>query len=92
MNITPLPEVKIRYDEDNAKDFFGRTAHYDPNKKEVVVYATGRHPKDICRSFTHEMVHHIQNIERQVRKYTDFRYNMLTKRSTRTRERSIPSR
>ena len=63
MNITPLPEVKIRYDEDNAKDFFGRTAHYDPNKKEVVVYATGRHPKDICRSFTHEMIHHIQNIE-----------------------------
>lgn len=63
MNIQPLPEVKIRYDEENAKDFFGKTAYYDPNKKEVVVYVTGRHPKDICRSFTHEMVHHIQNIE-----------------------------
>src|SRR5210317_903743 len=25
MNIQPLPEVKVRYDEDNAKDFFGKT-------------------------------------------------------------------
>jgi len=63
MNIQPLPEVKVRYDEDNAKDFFGKTAYYDPNSKEIVLYATGRHPKDICRSFTHEMVHHIQNLE-----------------------------
>ena len=51
MNIQPLPEVKVRYDEDNAKDFFGKTAYYDPNSKEIVLYATGRHPKDICRSF-----------------------------------------
>ena len=63
MNIQPLPEVKVRYDEDNAKDFFGKTAYYDPNNKEIVLYATDRHPKDICRSFTHEMIHHIQNLE-----------------------------
>ena len=63
MNIQPLPEVKVRYDEDNAKDFFGKTAYYDPNSKEIVLYATDRHPKDICRSYTHEMIHHIQNLE-----------------------------
>jgi hypothetical protein len=33
MNITPLPEVKIRYDEDQANDFFGKTAYYDPVNK-----------------------------------------------------------
>jgi hypothetical protein len=66
MNIQPLPEVKVRYDEENAKDFFGKTAHYDPNSKEIVLYVSGRHPKDICRSFTHEMVHHIQNIENRL--------------------------
>ena len=66
MNIQPLPEVKVRYDEENAKDFFGKTAHYDPNNKEIVLYVSGRHPKDICRSFTHEMVHHIQNIENRL--------------------------
>ena len=63
MNITPLPEIKIRYDENEANNFFGKTAYYDPNNKEVVLYAMGRHPKDVCRSFAHEMIHHMQNIE-----------------------------
>jgi hypothetical protein len=63
MNITPLPEVKIRYDENEANDFFGKTAYYDPNNKEVILYVMGRHPKDVCRSFAHEMIHHMQNIE-----------------------------
>ena len=63
MNITPLPEVKIRYDENQANDFFGKTAYYDPNNQEVVLYVMGRHPKDVCRSFSHEMIHHMQNME-----------------------------
>jgi hypothetical protein len=63
MNITPLPEVKIRYDEDQANDFFGKTAYYDPNNQEVVLYVMNRHPKDVCRSFSHEMIHHMQNME-----------------------------
>lgn len=63
MKITPIPEIKIKRDAENAKNFFGRTAYYDPNKQEVVLYVEGRHPKDICRSFTHEMIHHMQNLE-----------------------------
>jgi len=63
MNITPLPEIKIRHDEDNSKNFFGRTAYYDPNVKEIVLFVDGRHNKDIVRSFSHEMVHHMQNLE-----------------------------
>ena len=63
MNITPLPEVKIKKDLVEASDFFGKTAYYDPNVKEVVLYTQGRHPKDVMRSFTHEMIHHIQNLE-----------------------------
>ena len=63
MNITPLPEVKIRYDEEQANDFFGKTAYYDPTKQEVVLYVMNRHPKDVCRSFSHEMIHHMQNME-----------------------------
>ena len=63
MNITPLPEVKIKKDLVEASDFFGKTAYYDPNLKEVVLYTQGRHPKDVMRSFTHEMIHHIQNLE-----------------------------
>ena len=63
MNILPLPEVKIRKDESEASNFFGKTAYYDPNNKEIVLYVEGRHDKDIVRSFSHEMVHHIQNLE-----------------------------
>ena len=63
MNITPLPEIKIKRDLVEASDFFGRTAYYDPNIKEIVLYTEGRHPKDVMRSFTHEMIHHIQNLE-----------------------------
>ena len=63
LNITPLPEVKLRRDIKEASDFFGRTAFYDPNINEIVIYVEGRHPKDVMRSFTHEMVHHIQNLE-----------------------------
>lgn len=63
MKITPLPEVKVRYDEKEANSFFGKTAHYDPNNKEVVLYVLGRHPKDVMRSFSHEMIHHMQNME-----------------------------
>ena len=63
MNITPLPEVKLRRDEANAANFFGRTAYYDPNAREVVLYITGRHDKDIVRSYAHEMIHHMQNLQ-----------------------------
>ena len=64
MNIEPLPSMEfIDGDSENAKDFFGKTAYYDPNKQHIVLYTEGRHPKDIVRSYAHEMIHHIQNLE-----------------------------
>lgn len=66
MKITPLPEVKVKQDLVESEDFFGKTAYYDPNVKEVVLYTQGRHPKDVMRSFTHEMIHHMQNLENRL--------------------------
>ena len=64
MPFTPLPSVKmINNDEENAQQFLGRTAHYEPQSGCIVLYTKGRHPKDILRSFAHEMIHHMQNIE-----------------------------
>jgi hypothetical protein len=64
MNIKPLPKVKfINGDSENARDFLGKTAYYDPNTSTITLYTEGRHPKDIVRSFSHEMIHHIQNLE-----------------------------
>jgi phosphopantetheine adenylyltransferase len=67
MNVKPLPKVKfINNDDGNSKDIFGKTAYYDPNERLVVLYTCNRHPKDILRSFSHEMIHHIQNIENRL--------------------------
>ncbi len=64
MNIEPLPSMEfIDGDTENAKDFFGKTAYYDPNRQHIVLYTEGRHPKDIVRSYAHEMIHHIQYLE-----------------------------
>ena len=65
MKVVPIPEVKIRHDEENAANLFGRTGYYQPDTQEIVLYATGRHPKDVLRSFCHELIHHMQNLEGQ---------------------------
>ncbi len=67
MNIEPLPTIEfVDGDSENASDFFGRTAYYDPNESHIVLYTEGRHPKDIVRSYAHEMIHHIQNLENRL--------------------------
>ena len=63
-NVEPLPKVEfVDGDTENAKEFLGKTAYYDPNTQTIVLYTEGRHPKDIVRSFSHEMVHHTQFLE-----------------------------
>ena len=63
LTIDPAPEIEFIEDEDNAKNPLGKTAYYDPNSRVIALYTTGRHPKDILRSFAHEMIHHCQNLE-----------------------------
>ena len=60
-NIQQAPKLVLRQDPSNAEEIFGRTAYYDPEESTIVVFITNRHPKDILRSFCHEMVHHVQN-------------------------------
>jgi cytidyltransferase-like protein len=70
LNIEPLPNVNfIEDDKENANNMLGRTAHYDPNEQCVTLYTYGRHPKDILRSYAHEMIHHKQNLEDRLQNY-----------------------
>ena len=63
LNLKPYPKVKfIKNDKENAADLLGKTAYYDPNAKVIALYTLGRHPKDILRSYAHELVHHHQNL------------------------------
>ena len=64
MNIKPLPKVKmIKNNKENADNMLGNTAYYNPTEKSITLFTLNRHPKDILRSFSHEMVHHMQNLE-----------------------------
>jgi len=53
--------IVFQSDQDNAGRILGKTAYYDPENFQVVLYTDGRHPKDILRSLSHELVHHAQN-------------------------------
>ena len=60
-DIQQAPKLILRKDEKNADMLFGRTAYYQPETQTIVVYTTNRHPKDILRSYCHELIHHVQN-------------------------------
>ena len=62
-----VKSVKLLPDKQNGELILGKTAHYDPENSEIVLYTFGRHPKDILRSFGHELVHHKQRCEGQFR-------------------------
>jgi hypothetical protein len=67
LNLEPLPDIIfIEDDKKNANNILGRTAYYDPNTKCVTLYTHSRHPKDILRSYAHEMIHHMQNLEGRI--------------------------
>ena len=56
------PVLNLVSDDQNTSPL-GKTAYYDPSSMEITIYVDGRHPKDIMRSFSHELVHHNQNLK-----------------------------
>ena len=46
-----------------SSHILGPTANYQPDTKTITVFSFGRHPKDMLRSFAHEVIHHVQNCE-----------------------------
>ena len=55
------PTIFFDSDADNSEKVLGKTGYYDPDASEVVIFIDKRHPKDILRSLSHELVHHSQN-------------------------------
>ena len=56
------PGLFFAEDGENGDKLLGKTAYYDPSNKDVVVFTTNRHGKDVLRSIAHELVHHMQNL------------------------------
>jgi hypothetical protein len=64
MKLEPLPQIQMVHDDiENGEDIFGKTAYYAPQTNIIVLFTYGRHPKDILRSYAHELVHVHQNME-----------------------------
>jgi hypothetical protein len=64
LNIMPLPALRIiNNDIKNAENILGKTAYYNPTDCSITLYTLNRHPKDILRSYSHEMIHRIQDNE-----------------------------
>jgi len=57
------PTINLISDSENAADPMGKTAFYNPELLEIAVYTDNRHPKDMLRSLSHELVHHSQNCD-----------------------------
>jgi hypothetical protein len=63
-HVKSLPKVIFKHNNtENAKNFFGKTAYYNPETKTIIIYTEGRHPKDLTRSFAHELIHFLQDVE-----------------------------
>ena len=54
-------DIELHSDPENADADFGKTAAYSPSEHKVILYVDNRHHKDILRSLSHELVHHLQN-------------------------------
>ena len=59
------PKLFLRQNQQNANDPMGKTGFYDPQNEAITLYITDRHPKDIMRSLSHELMHHTQNCKGQ---------------------------
>jgi len=60
VQLQPYPSVKFDAQSVSAPYIYSPTGYYDPNKQHITLYTRNRHPKDILRSFAHELIHHNQ--------------------------------
>ena len=61
LSIKKDPKFYIVEDAKNAGNILGHSGVYDNITRSIKVNITDRHPKDVLRTFAHEVVHHWQN-------------------------------
>jgi len=60
MGFNRVPKLFLKNDATEADNPMGKTGFYDPANEAITVYIGKRHPKDIMRSLSHELMHHTQ--------------------------------
>lgn len=62
VTVDPMPRVVLKKDRELSEQMLSPTGYYEPETKTIVVYVLNRHPKDVLRSYAHELIHHDQNM------------------------------
>lgn len=62
LNVSPFPKVELKWEEQEDTPVLSKTAYYAPQEMKVVLFCKDRHPKDVLRSYAHELIHHMQNL------------------------------
>ena len=60
MGFSRPPKLFLKNSEAEASNHMGKTGFYDPGEESITLYIGKRHPKDIMRSLSHELMHHTQ--------------------------------
>ena len=60
MGFDRVPKLFLKNDDNEANNPMGKTGYYDPQNESITIYIGKRHPKDIMRSLSHELMHHTQ--------------------------------
>lgn len=64
--ISPRPTIQYDHSIQELNRVFSKTGFYDPENFIITIFTEGRHPKDILKTFTHELIHHVQNVENRI--------------------------
>ena len=63
--------VELVSNTENGQELLGKSAYYDQKDEKICIFVDNRHPKDILRSISHELMHHTQNCRGDFDKITD---------------------
>jgi hypothetical protein len=58
---SPPSKLILKKDEENSKKPWAFTGHYNPEDKSITLMVSNRHHVDLLRTFAHEVIHHWQN-------------------------------
>lgn len=69
--------IELLSDPNNAAKPLGKTAFYNPQTFTISIYTDKRHVKDVLRSLSHELIHHVQNCRGDFDKIGPFGENYI---------------
>ena len=64
--VKPFPPVFL--DDTAQEGVFVYTGYFDPDSNGIRLFINGRHPKDVLRTFAHELIHWKQQKEGAIKK------------------------